>query len=861
MIRESIDIQKSFLDFFKNKNHEVVSSSSLIPPSSDKTLLFTNAGMNQFKDYFLDSQLAPFESAVSAQRCVRAGGKHNDLDQVGFTERHLTSFTMLGNFSFKSYFKKEAIEYAWQYLTGILKLEKERLWVTVFRTDDEAYTIWHEIIGISKEKISRLDEKDNFWQMGDTGPCGPCSEIYVDRGIKNEIDRVSFPGDDRSARFMEIWNLVFMEFERLSDGTLIKLAQPGIDTGMGLERLASVIQGVSSVFETDLFIPICSKITELTGVAYTQETKTIFHVLADHIRTAALLIYYGVNPSNEGRGYVLRKIIRRALLFSKKISNNIELFTSLLSVLTTNKNLLCTDIAQKEREIYTTILDESRRFFGNLEVGVGRFTELLKKQNTAIFSGIDAFFLYDTYGFPLEITKILCQEKGIEIDEEAYNAAMEEQRERSQGNQKFKNTKNDIRPLSKGVFLGYTDSVCTAYLKEIFVDGKSVQEVGGGVECVLFFDQTVIYPTGGGQVFDSGYVIHKEARMPILNAKKYNGAIGITIFSSVSFKVGDFFSHEIDKNIRTETERHHSAVHVLYKVLEEYLKGEVIKQVGSFVSKDYFTIDLSIKQEITLRDKEIIESIINQYILEAHPITAQYMTLAEAKARGATADFEGTYDPERVRVIEVEAITKDLCGGCHALNTRDFRLFFLKEIINQGAGIKRFVGIVSEAAFAYVRLLESVAIGMKQQLSCPIEKIEKSILKKTDALLFAQKEKDILLKTLAKREAALLKVTHLDKKAIFYELDPLLKGYEEILITEIKTDFEKIVCFQKMQNKNIYVVVFVDQSEQNALYFSKLEEKFKNKYHFKGKIKAGYMKGTITVNEKFSFEEFFHVDL
>ncbi len=843
-MKKSFEIQESFINFFRKKGHQVVPSSSLVP-EHDKTLLFTNAGMNQFKEYFINTAIAPFESATSAQRCVRAGGKHNDLDQVGFTKRHLTSFTMLGNFSFRSYFKKEAIAYAWEYLTEILKLEKEKLWVTVFQTDDEAYDIWHKTVGVPKEKIFRLGEKDNFWQMGDIGPCGPCSEIYFDRGIFNEADKASFPGDDNSIRFMEIWNLVFMQYERKIDGTLTPLAQPGIDTGMGLERLSSVIQEVDSVFHTDLFAPICERISEVTNVHYQKDNAAIFHVLADHIRTASLLIYYGVTPSNEGRGYVLRKIIRRALLFSQKISQDIGLFSSLVSFLTSSKELLCTDLKEKETIITEVIFDESKKFFSNLESGLALFKELLEKQKENVFSGSDAFYLYDTFGFPLEITRILCQEKGISIDESRYDEALQEQRERSQKNQKFKTVHQEIKPKQETVFLGYQENKTVGTVKEIFVDGELVSELKAGKEGILFFDKTVIYPTGGGQIFDTAIIANKKTTTSVLHAKKYDGKIGITVCPSTDIIIGEIFTHTINTKIREETECHHSAVHLLYKTVENYFKTETIKQVGSFVCSDYFTIDLSIKKEISYRDKLEIENHMNQHINAAHSITPKQMTLEEAKKLGATADFQEKYDPNNVRVITIDNITADLCGGCHAKNTKDLRLFFLKEITTQGTGIKRFTGVVSDAAFSYVREIEESVLKAKKILCCPINKIEETIVKKNESYLTTEKEKNEILKILAKTEGSIKRIENKGKDSVIFAINPLLKGYEEIIISEMKTEYKKILAFSEMKPGTFFIFCSIDNSD----FASSIEKLFLKDYSFKGKAKNGFFKG-IVITEK-----------
>lgn len=844
MITKSIDIQNSFLQFFNDLQHQVVAGSSIIPDQSDKTLLFINAGMNQFKDYFLQTIPAPYESAVSAQRCVRAGGKHNDLDQVGFTARHLTSFTMLGNFSFGCYFKEQAIYYAWQYLTEIVKIEKEKLWVTVFESDDEAFSIWRDKIKVPEYKIIRLGEKDNFWQMGDVGPCGPCSEIYYDRGIQSQLDEDSLPGDDKSIRFMEIWNLVFMQYERQIDKSLLPLKQVGIDTGMGLERLASVLQSKESVFQTDLFMPLLIFIEQETGKKYLSDLKTAFQVLVDHIKTVSLLIYYGVLPSNEGRGYVLRKIIRRALLFSKKISQNPLLFASLITPLVGSPDLLFLDLKNKKDFIYGIIVEESEKFFHNLTIGLSLFSDLVKKQTSLLFSGKSAFLLYDTYGFPLEITKILTFEKGMEVDLIAYELEMKMQQERSQKNQKFKSYQKNIFPLTQTTFLGYESLECVGIVQEIFVGDVSVEDISIGEEAVFIFDQTVFYPTGGGQVADKGVLFFNNTEMLVLGVEKYVNAIGVRVLSAGSIRVGCQIKQTVYLKTRLEVSRHHSAVHILYKALQKYFNDDALRQDGSFVCDSYFTLDITMKHDCTYEDIKKIEQLVNNDINAAVSISWQYMALAEAKAQGATADFGQKYNPEKVRVVSIDAITKDLCGGCHAKNTRELQFFILKEVVSQGSGIKRFTGLVGQAAYNYFHLLESTVINLKSQLSSPIDKIQDFILKKDLIIKDNQKYITLLKEELLVKEAKM--ISSFDKeKIIIKEISHLLSGYEEKLLKHLQSLYSCVLLYSRKEEEKAFLVGYFNENDLGKIALEKIHEQLKNNFKFVGKMTNDGLKGMI----------------
>lgn len=855
MIYTAKEIQNSFLKYFENKRHILVPGSSVIP-QDDNTLLFTNAGMNQFKNYFIGLLLSPYKAAVTSQRCIRAGGKHNDLDQVGFTSRHLTHFSMLGNFSFDNYFKKEAIMFAWDYLTNVIKLNKDLLSVTVYKDDEEAFLIWKNDIKIDESRIFRLGEKDNFWQMGDIGPCGPCSEIYFDKGIQSQADRDSFPGDDKSERYMEIWNLVFMQYEKKNDGSLIPLKKVGIDTGMGLERLACVIQKKDSIFQTDLFLPLIDYMQKQSGTLYSGNLIPAFHVLCDHLRTASLLIYEGILPSNEGRGYVLRKIIRRALLFSRKISDKNSFFASLVDFFVSNENLLYTDLLDKKEIIYDCILNESIRFFGNLDLGINLFIDFAEKQiKSKKFLGIDAFTLYDTYGFPLEITAILAQEKGMIVDIEEYEELMLKQKNRSRDNQKFKSNeiKNVISDI-KTQFLGYTEFLCEGVIKEIYIDGNSVEKTIPNKIAVLILDKTVFYPTGGGQIYDSGTIFKQDNSIPILEVKKYNEAIGLTINSDFVFLLGDSILQSIDIDKRLESQKNHSAVHLLHRFISVYFKDDTIYQNGSFVCDEYFTLDVVMKHDVSYEDKKNLEMIINGAISQGAPIISRNMTLAEAEKIGAVAQFTEKYNKDNVRVIDIQDITLDLCGGCHAKNTKDIGLFILKEVVSGGAGIKRFVGIVGKASHEYLRQLEEIILNIKINYSCPIEKIEYELRKKDELQKIKNKELDDIKIEYAFYFADSLIKSHQGVTKVFIELPLTLKSYERYILEKINQLYT--VCFFYIkQSEEVYLLYCsisqnLSKEEQIAL-----ENFLYNDLKFKGRFKNNIYQGVIKSIDKNIFNK------
>lgn len=687
----SFTLRQKFFDFFSRNGHTVVPSSSLIP-AHDPTLLFTNAGMNQFKDVFLGAEKRSYTRAASIQKCVRAGGKHNDLDNVGFTARHLTFFEMMGNFSFGDYFKREAIRFAWDFLTKDLGFNPDLLWVTVYKHDDEAYDIWHKEIGIPAERIGRLGEKDNFWQMGDTGPCGPCSEIYVDRGIVHDIDADARPGDDHSTRFIEIWNLVFMQFDRQPDGTDLPLQQVGVDTGMGLERLAMVMQNTPSVYETDIFMPLIEYTETLCGKRYmtsSDDIKAAFRVLADHIRSSSMIIADGGMPSNEGRGYVLRKIIRRAALFSQKISSK-NIFPELARGFIDHISAAYPELVHQKDTIVSVLQNETERFATNLVHGRQVIQEYLRAQETTRhITGQQAFKLYDTYGFPLELTRVIAHEAGYSVDLEGFEEAMAAQRAQS-GKKTHYERNLDIG--LKTVFTGYDTTQQDAVITGLLVDGHRVETVEAGTVCTVITDKSPLYAEGGGQVSDTAVLMAGSLQAPITHIQKLGDALGATVEAPGNLRIGDEICITVDADTRRATMRNHTATHLLQAALVERL-GKSIKQAGSYVSPEYIRFDFTYHEALSPEDIAAIERRVCEIILDNVPTDISHSTYQEALAQGVTAFFGEKYNPDDVRVVRIPGYSAELCGGTHVRATGDIGCFKIIESTALSAGTRRIVAV------------------------------------------------------------------------------------------------------------------------------------------------------------------------
>ncbi|HBL98261.1 TPA: alanine--tRNA ligase [Candidatus Dependentiae bacterium] len=695
---KSIEIRQKFFEFFKKNGHTHVASSSLIP-ADDPTLLFANAGMNQFKDIFLGKEKRHYSRAVTIQKCMRAGGKHNDLDNVGRTARHLTFFEMLGNFSFGDYFKQDAIRFAWDFLTKELNLSPDKLYISVYEADDEAYQIWNKEIGIPADHIVRLGRRDNFWQMGDTGPCGPCSEIYYDRGPKDESE-VNLKVGDECERFLEIWNLVFMQFDRQADGKELPLERKGIDTGMGLERISAVLQNASTVLDTDLFEPLMTALEKFSGRSYKSsdaETQTAFRVLADHIRSTSLCIADGGMPSNEGRGYVLRKIIRRAALFAQKLGD-LMFFARLAPVLIENMGPIYPELYTSRELIISIITSELEKFSHNLIQGQGILQKYLKDSTeTKVISGEQAFKLYDTYGFPFELTSLVAYEQGFTVDEPGFEKAMSLQREQS-GKKVETVEKIVLDPTIVTEFVGYNELVVHSSIIALMLDGQFIKSVERGTECIVITKQSPFYIAGGGQMEDTGYLSTSHGNSSLIkNIKKVSNAYLLTIDAPEKLVLGDKVTLTVDKKNRKSSARNHTATHLLQSALMK-LVGSHVKQAGSLVSADYLRFDFTHHDTLSSSKLMEIEELVNQKILENLPVNVRTTNYKQALEDGVIAFFGEKYNPESVRVVEVTGFSSELCGGTHVQATGEIGLFKITSSAALSTGVKRITAVTGDAA-------------------------------------------------------------------------------------------------------------------------------------------------------------------
>ncbi len=695
---KSIEIRQKFFEFFVKNGHTKVSSSSLIP-ADDPTLLFANAGMNQFKDIFLGKEKLHYSRAVTIQKCMRAGGKHNDLDNVGRTSRHLTFFEMLGNFSFGDYFKKEAIRFAWDFLTLEIKLAPEKLYVSVYEADDEAYQIWNKEIGIPTERIVRLGRKDNFWQMGDTGPCGPCSEIYYDRDAKDDSELNLRPGDE-CERFLEIWNLVFMQFDRQSDGKELPLEHKGIDTGMGLERLCAVLQNTPTVIDTDIFEPLIKELEKLSGKSYKNsdpETQTAFRVLADHIRSTSLCIADGGMPSNEGRGYVLRKIIRRAALFAQKLGD-LMFFSKLAPTFIDSMGSIYPELQTNRDLIISILVSELEKFAHNLIQGQAILEKYLKEiSDKKVISGEQAFKLYDTYGFPFELTSLVAYEKGFSVDEHGFDQAMSMQREQS-GKKIESAEKIILDPSLTTEFVGYDNLTIHTSIIALLLDGQLIKSIDRGTACMVVPKQSPFYVACGGQMEDTGYLSTSHGNSSLVREiKKINNAFVFSIDAPEKLVVGDKITLTVDKKTRKSSARNHTATHLLQAALIKFI-GSHVKQAGSLVSPDYLRFDFTHHETISQSTLMEIEELVNQKILENSPVNTRTTNYKQAVQEGVIAFFGEKYNPESVRVVEVPGFSSELCGGTHVQATGEIGLFKITSISALSTGVKRITAVTGDAA-------------------------------------------------------------------------------------------------------------------------------------------------------------------
>ncbi|EAO7483060.1 alanine--tRNA ligase [Salmonella enterica] len=707
MSKSTAEIRQAFLDFFHSKGHQVVASSSLVP-NNDPTLLFTNAGMNQFKDVFLGLDKRNYSRATTSQRCVRAGGKHNDLENVGYTARHHTFFEMLGNFSFGDYFKHDAIQFAWELLTGEnwFALPKERLWVTVYETDDEAYEIWEKEVGIPRERIIRIGDNkgapyasDNFWQMGDTGPCGPCTEIFYDHGDHIWGGPPGSPEEDGD-RYIEIWNIVFMQFNRQADGTMEPLPKPSVDTGMGLERIAAVLQHVNSNYEIDLFRTLIEAVAKVTGA--TDLGNKSLRVIADHIRSCAFLVADGVLPSNENRGYVLRRIIRRAVRHGNMLGAKETFFYKLVGPLIEVMGSAGEELKRQQAQVEQVLKTEEEQFARTLERGLALLDEELAKLQGDTLDGETAFRLYDTYGFPVDLTADVCRERNIKVDEAGFEAAMEEQRRRAREASGFGADYNAmIRVDSASEFKGYDHLELNGKVTALFVDGKAVEAINAGQEAVVVLDQTPFYAESGGQVGDKGELKGAGFTFAVDDTQKYGQAIGhLGKLSAGALKVGDAVQADVDEVRRARIRLNHSATHLMHAALRQVL-GAHVAQKGSLVSDKVLRFDFSHNEAMKPSEIREVEDLVNAQIRRNLPIETHIMDLEAAKAKGAMALFGEKYD-ERVRVLCMGDFSTELCGGTHATRTGDIGLFRIISESGTAAGVRRIEAVTGEGAMATV---------------------------------------------------------------------------------------------------------------------------------------------------------------
>ncbi|SKA45829.1 alanine--tRNA ligase [Enterovibrio nigricans] len=702
MYMSTDEVRTAYLEFFESKGHTIVPSSSLVP-ANDPTLLFTNAGMNQFKDCFLGLEKRAYTRATTAQRCVRAGGKHNDLENVGFTARHHTFFEMLGNFSFGDYFKEDAIAYAWEFLTETLKLTKDRLMVTVYETDDEAFALWNEKVGIPADRIVRIGDKkggkpyesDNFWQMGDTGPCGPCTEIFYDHGDYIWGGPPGSPEEDGD-RFIEIWNNVFMQYNRHADGTMEPLPKPSVDTGMGIERIAAIMQGVHSNYEIDIFQTLIKAAAEVIG--YVDLSNQSLRVVADHIRSCAFLIVDGVMPSNEGRGYVLRRIIRRAVRHGNKLGANGAFFYKLVGPLAEIMGTAGEEMKKQQAIVEKVLKIEEENFGRTLDRGMAILNDALEALDGNVLDGETVFKLYDTFGFPADLTNDVARERGFSIDEYGFEAAMKAQRQRAREAGQFGTDYNSvIKVESDSEFTGYGATEGKGLITDIFVDGMTSEALATADEAVIILDQTPFYAESGGQCGDAGFLMTDAGKFEVIDTQKFGAAIGHRgKLVDGTLSVGDNVEAKVDAARRQAIALNHSATHLLHEALRLVL-GEHVQQKGSLVRAEGLRFDFSHLEAVKPEELRTVEKMVNEQIRRNHEVSTDIMDIESAKAKGAMALFGEKYD-DNVRVLSMGDFSIELCGGIHANRTGDIGML---KIVSEGgiaAGVRRIEAVTGQGA-------------------------------------------------------------------------------------------------------------------------------------------------------------------
>ena len=793
------DIRKAFLDFFNSKNHEVVASSSLVP-SNDETLLFTNAGMVQFKDVFLGTETKNFKRAATSQRCIRAGGKHNDLENVGYTLRHHTFFEMLGNFSFGDYFKEDAIKFAWEFLTEILYLDKEKLWITVYKDDDEAEEIWKNIIGIDPGRIARLGDDDNFWSMGDTGPCGPCSEIFYDHG--EHIDGTP-PGaeGDEGDRFIEIWNLVFMQFNRDESGKMEPLPKPSVDTGMGLERIAAVLQSVNSNYETDVFKDLINASEKILG----SEGSTSHKVIADHIRSSVFLISDGVIPEKEGRGYVLRRIMRRGIRHGYKIGAKKPFMHLLVKDLIKLMNSAYPELKKKQKDIIELIKNEEIKFFETLETGIEILEDTISNMKNKTLSGDVVFKLHDTYGFPFDLTADIAREKQLDIDEERFNECMNQQKQTSKASSSFVSSLPAASGIEETKFLGYENLESDSKILVIWKDQERIDAAKNNEEIFFACNQTPFYAEAGGQIGDKGKFASQSSTGSILDCKK-QGKVYIhkAIVDKGSIKTGDVIKMSVEKEKRSAIAIHHSSTHLVHAALRAVL-GDHVQQKGSLVDENKLRFDFSHTKPLTKEEITKIEDIVNKEALKNLEVKTELMKLDDALKSGAMALFGEKYDDDvRVLTMGENSYSVELCGGTHVNRTGDIGFFVITNQSSVASGIRRIEALAGSKSIEHVKKLRDVNLSLQNSLNVSADELQE----KVNSLIEENKK----LKKSSKSKSA--------KKSVIssemHEFGDWKLIVEQVDVEDTK-DLRSLADEQKNTNEKLCVVIFTESSNKIAL--------------------------------------------
>ena len=793
------DIRKAFLDFFNSKNHEVVASSSLVP-SNDETLLFTNAGMVQFKDVFLGTETKNFKRAATSQRCIRAGGKHNDLENVGYTLRHHTFFEMLGNFSFGDYFKEDAIKFAWEFLTEELKLDKEKLWITVYKDDDEAEEIWKNIIGIDPGRIARLGDDDNFWSMGDTGPCGPCSEIFYDHG--EHIDGTP-PGakGDEGDRFIEIWNLVFMQFNRDESGKMEPLPKPSVDTGMGLERIAAVLQSVNSNYETDVFKDLINASEKILG----SEGSTSHKVIADHIRSSVFLISDGVIPEKEGRGYVLRRIMRRGIRHGYKIGAKKPFMHLLVKDLIKLMNSAYPELKKKQKDIIELIKNEEIKFFETLETGIEILEDTISNMKNKTLSGDVVFKLHDTYGFPFDLTADIAREKQLDIDEKRFNECMNQQKQTSKASSSFVSSLPAASGIEETKFLGYENLESDSKVLVIWKDQERIDAAKNKEEIFFACNQTPFYAEAGGQIGDKGKFASQSSTGSILDCKK-QGKVYIhkAIVDKGSIKTGDVIKMSVEKEKRSAIAIHHSSTHLVHAALRAVL-GDHVQQKGSLVDENKLRFDFSHTKPLTKEEITKIEDIVNKEALKNLEVKTELMKLDDALKSGAMALFGEKYDGDvRVLTMGENSYSVELCGGTHVNRTGDIGFFVITNQSSVASGIRRIEALAGSKSIEHVKKLRDVNLSLQNSLNVSADELQE----KVNSLIEENKK----LKKSSKSKSA--------KKSVIssemHEFGDWKLIVEQVDVEDTK-DLRSLADEQKNTNEKLCVVIFTESSNKIAL--------------------------------------------